>query len=96
MNRTAYIAGKIKGLPKGYVKDKFNMIANRLTRMGYQVVKPAAVTDDTQPWDDVVQSDIKNMLECDEVHLLPDWQESRWAQFEREIALRFGMQIVYH
>ncbi len=46
MNRTAYIAGKITGLPKGQVKDKFNIMANELTGMGYNVVKPIAVTDD--------------------------------------------------
>ena len=96
MNRTAYIAGKITGLPKRHVNDKFNMMAKQLTGMGYQVVKPEAVTDDTKTWDDAVRSDIKKMLECDEVHLLPDWQDSRGAQLERDIALRLGMQVVYH
>jgi hypothetical protein len=96
MNRTAYVAGKITGLPKAQVKDKFNMIATQLAGMGYQVVKPVAVTDDTQTWDDAVRSDIKKMLECDEVHLLPDWQESKGAQLERDIALRLGMEVVYH
>ena len=96
MNRTAYLAGKITGLPKGHVKDKFNMMARQLSGMGYQVVKPEAVTDDTKNWDDAVRNDIKHMLECDEVHLLPDWQDSRGAQLERDIALRLGMQVVYH
>jgi len=96
MNRTAYIAGKITGLPKGYVKDKFNFIANQLTRRGYYVVKPIAITDETHPWNEAVGSDVKKMLECDEVHLLPDWQESSWAKLERDIALRFGKQVVYH
>jgi len=90
MNRTAYIAGKITGLPKGIVKDKFNTMARQLSGMGYQVVKPDAVTDDA------VRNDIKKMLECDEVHLLSDWQDSRGAQLERDIALRLGMQVVYH
>ena len=96
MNRTAYIAGKITGLPKGYVKDKFNLMARQLSGMGYNVVKPDAVTDDSKAWDDAVRNDIKKMLECDEVHLLPDWQESRGAQLERDIAIRLGMQVVYH
>ena len=96
MNRTAYVAGRITGLPRKQVKEKFNMIARKLTGMGYQVVKPVAVTDDTKPWDDAVRSDIKKMLECDEVHMLPDWQESKGAQLERDIALRLGMQVVYH
>ena len=96
MNRTAYIAGKITGLPKGLVKDKFNLMARQLSGMGYHVVKPDAVTDDTKSWDDAVRNDIKKMLECDEVHLLSDWQESRGAQLERDIAVRLGMQVVYH
>jgi hypothetical protein len=96
MNRTAYISGKIAGLPIGEVKHKFNTISNELTDMGYHVVKPLAVTDDSRSWDEVVRNDIKQMLECDEVHLLPDWQESRFAQLERDIALRLGMQVVYH
>jgi hypothetical protein len=78
------------------VREKFNKIASQLKGMGYNVVKPAAVTDDNKPWDDCVRSDIKKMLECDEVHLLPDWQDSRGAQLERDIALRLGMHVVYH
>ena len=64
--------------------------------MGYHVVKPDAVTDDTKTWGEAVRNDIKKMLECDEVHLLSDWQDSRGAQLERDIALRLGMQVVYH
>jgi hypothetical protein len=96
MNRTAYVAGKITGLPKEDVQSKFNQISSRLTGMGYHVVSPMAVLDDTQTWNDAVRDDIKKMLECDEVHLLPDWQESRGAQLERDIALRLGMHVVYH
>jgi hypothetical protein len=96
MTRTAYIAGKITGLPKGQVIDKFNNMANELTGMGYHVVKPAAIHENPASWDDAVRSDIKKMLECDEVHMLPDWQESRGAQLERDIALRLGMELVYH
>ncbi|MCW3123771.1 MAG: hypothetical protein JWQ38_3263 [Flavipsychrobacter sp.] len=96
MNRTAYIAGKITGLPKGHVQNKFNVVSNQLSGMGYEVITPDAVTDDSKGWDASVRNDIKKMLECDEVHLLPDWQDSKGAQLERDIALRLGMQVVYH
>ncbi len=96
MNRTAYIAGKVTGVPKGEVKDKFKTIANKLTGKGYKVVQPVGVSDDSPSWNDAIRSDIKKMLECDEVHMLPDWQESRGAQLERDIALRLGMDVVYH
>ena len=94
--RTAYVAGKITGLPKAHVQQKFNVITDKLTGMGYNVVNPLGVNDETSNWDDSVRSDIKKMLECDEVHLLPDWQQSRGAQLERDIAVRLGMQVVYH
>ena len=80
MNRTAYVAGKITGLPKSHVQDKFSLITSQLNDMGYVVVNPQAVGDDSKTWDAAVRSDIKKMLECDEVHLLPDWQDSRGAQ----------------
>jgi hypothetical protein len=96
MSRTAYVAGRITGLPKENVTCKFNTVSEQLRGMGYKVVKPAFISDDTKTWEEGVRSDIKTMLECDEVHLLPDWQESRGAQLERDIALRLGMQVVYH
>jgi hypothetical protein len=94
--RTAYIAGKIAGLPKAQVKNKFNIIARKLRGMGYHVVKPLAVSDESDTDDQPTRTDIKKLVECDELHMLPDWQESRSAQLERDIAIRLGMDVVYH
>jgi hypothetical protein len=96
MTRRVYVAGKVTGLPKEQVKTKFNQITNKLHSLGYQVVKPVAITDEAPNWDDAMRNDIKKMLECDELHMLPDWQESRGAQLERDIAIRLGMNVVYH
>lgn len=94
MNRTAYIAGMITGQPRGQVINKFSLMAEKLAGQGYSVVQPAAVNGETGK--NAVRADIKKMLECDEVHMLPDWQESRDAQLERDIALRLGMDVIYH
>jgi hypothetical protein len=96
MMRTAYVAGKISGLPKTAVRDKFNMITSQLKDQGYEVINPQPAYADDITWDEAVRGEIKKMLECDEVHMLPDWQESRGAQLERDIALRLGMEVVYH
>jgi hypothetical protein len=96
MNKTAYVAGRVTGLPHDEVATKFNHIAEQLNGQGYRVVRPLAVYDASQTWDEAIRGDIKRMLDCDEVHLLPDWQESRGAQLERDIAVRLGMQVVYH
>lgn len=96
MAKTAYIAGKITGLPADEVKEKFSKISDKLKGMGYEVVAPLALTDSAQPWSQSIRSDIKTMLECDEIHMLPDWQDSRGAQLERDIAIRLDMEVVYH
>ncbi len=96
MSRTAYIAGKIAGLPHHDVKVKFDRIASKLKNLGYQVIKPATISDNNPTWEDVMRADIKRLLECDEIHMLPDWQESKGAQLERDIAMRLGMEVVYH
>ncbi len=96
MNRTAYIAGTTTELPAGQAAEKFNVIAQKLAGQGYNVVKPAAGNDNSRSWDDAMRNDIKRMLECDEVHMPPDWQDNRGAQLERDIALRLGMHVVYH
>ncbi|HXS38248.1 MAG TPA: DUF4406 domain-containing protein [Flavipsychrobacter sp.] len=96
MSKTIYIGGQVSGLPREQVKDKFNRVASELSAQGYNVVSPVSITQRSKSWEEAIRSDIKNMLECDEVHLLPCWQESRGARLERDIALRLGMQIVYH
>jgi len=96
MRRIAYVAGKVSGLPERDVKDKFFRVSRELTAMGYQVVMPASVSDHSRDWEDTMRVDIKKLMECDEVHMLPCWQSSRGAQLERDIALRLGMQVIYH
>jgi len=96
MNRTVYIAGQITGVPKEQAAEKFNTMAARLAGMGYNVVKPDALYEDPAMWSATARADIKKMLECDEVHLLPGWQQCRGAQLKRDIALRLGMELVYH
>jgi hypothetical protein len=96
MSRIAYVAGKVTGLPEDQVKSKFNVITAQLNSMGYHVEKPVAVGDNSHTWNEAIRNDIKKMLECDEVHMLPDWQDSKGALLERDIALRLGMRVVYH
>ena len=97
MNRTAYIAGQITGMPIAQAAQKFNTMAIKLSSMGYNVVKPDALLhQEAAIVNNATRNDIKKMLECDELHLLPGWQQCRGAQLQRDIALRLGMELVYH
>lgn len=35
------------------------------------------------------------MCHCEEVYLLPGWQESQGATLERDVALRLGIKVIY-
>lgn len=96
MSKTIYIAGKMYGLTEEQVKEKFERASNDLQNQGFRVVSPAESMNMGDTWEGTMKRSIKSMLECDEVHLLPGWQESRGAQLERDIAIRLGMNVVYH
>ena len=96
MDKTIFIAGKVTGLPKDQVIDKFERVAHELSELGYKVVTPASLHEQAKSWEAVTRDNIRYMLDCDEVHLLPCWQESRGAQLERDIAIRLGMNVIYH
>jgi hypothetical protein len=96
MSKTIYIAGKMYGLTEDQVKEKFERASTDLQNQGYRVVSPAESINLNESWERTMKQSIKSMLECDEVHLLPGWQESRGAQLERDIAIRLGMNVVYH
>ncbi len=96
MSKTVYIAGKMNGLPEAQVREKFERFSSNLQRQGYSVVSPAENRQSSDTWEHSAKHSIKSMLDCDEVHLLPCWQESPEAQLERDIAIRLGMQVVYH
>lgn len=96
MSKTAYIAGKVYGLPAEQVREKFERASARLKDKGYKVISPASEPLPRDNWESTMRQSIKTMLECDEVHMLPCWQESRGAQLERDIAVRLGMNVIYH
>ncbi|MBA3828660.1 MAG: DUF4406 domain-containing protein [Taibaiella sp.] len=96
MGKKIFIAGKVTGLPQHQVKEKFSRAANDLSGKGYKVVSPDYLEQENSNWEDITRENIRHMLDCEEVHLLPCWQESRGAQLERDIAIRLGMNVVYH
>ena len=96
MNKTIYIAGKVSGMPKAVVVEKFNMISTKLSQQGYIVSNPTPDFVGDTNLEAAMRLKIKAMLACDELHLLPCWKDSRRARLERDIALRSGMKIIYH
>lgn len=46
-------------------------------------------------WEEYMKNDISILIRCDEIHLLPDWKESKGAIIERNLAISLNIPIIY-
>lgn len=89
-----YISGPMTGI-QNFNFPAFNAAASKLRAMGYEVVNPVDINGDhSVPWTDCLRKDLKEMLNCDLLALLPGWQNSKGAHLEMHVAHRVGIGIV--
>ena len=85
-----YLAGPMTGLPLLNF-PAFNAEAGRLRALGFDVVNPAEIN--TDPNASCMRDDIKELVTCDAIILLPGWDKSRGANLEFHIAERLEMDV---
>jgi hypothetical protein len=89
-----YISGPMTGI-EDFNFPAFNAEAKRLKSLGYQVVNPVDVNPDPDtPWHECMRNDLRELLTCDTLALLPGWTDSKGAHLEMHVAHRVGMRIV--
>lgn len=89
-----YLAGPIAGCPD-WNRPVFAHAAARLRVAGYDVVNPTELIDDPAlPSEHHMRRDIKALMDCDAVAVLPGWNDSRGARLEVDIALALGMRVL--
>ncbi len=98
-----YISGPMSGLPFNN-HLVFDTVAKRLRALGHDVVNPAELDRASgrpcgplpeETYREVLRADIRHLMECDAVCMLPGWQNSRGAQAEEAVARGLGMVIWY-
>ena len=88
-----YLSGPMSGIPE-HNFPAFNAQAERLRRLGYDVVNPVDINPDPgTAWCDCLRNDLAALLTCDGLALLPGWQHSQGAQLELHVAHRVGIEI---
>lgn len=102
-----YLSGPMTKRPN--YREEFSAWEEVLREWGYDVFNPVYLSDymiakngltDSNAWDKkyrnlFLKEDVKSMLECDEVLMLPDWKTSRGAKLEHKVAKLLGMKINY-
>ena len=71
--------------------------------MGYVVVNPLDIPEksfdgpdrDYKLWQYYMRESIKLLMDCDQIYMLEDWENSRGARLEQKIALELSMPRMY-
>lgn len=86
-----YISGPMSGLPD-HNFPAFNIAAVLLRRAGYEVLNPAELeVDERWGWEMYLRRDIVELMKCDSVALLRNWEFSQGAALEVHIARQLRM-----
>lgn len=87
-----YISGPMTGIPD-YNRPAFNAAAAKLRGLGFEVVNPAEQPE-RPTWEEYMRHDIKLMMDCRSIVLLPGWESSKGARVEYQIAESLRFYIV--
>lgn len=86
-----YIMGPMTGLPELNF-PAFKAEAARLRALGYDVVNPAEINPEPgASWQACMKADIRELVTCDTLAMLPNWHGSRGAKLEHHIACQLGL-----
>ncbi|BCQ23135.1 DUF4406 domain-containing protein [Caballeronia sp. NK8] len=89
-----YVAGPMTGYPELNF-PAFHAEAARLRALGFEIVNPAEVDVGPNPaWLACMRADIKLLVDCDGIALLPGWEQSPGATLEHTIARGLGLRVM--
>ena len=92
MNRI-YISGPMTGLPE-FNFPAFHARAAELRAQGRDVINPAEHDElPDQPWHVYLRKDIRLLMDCDTIHMLPGWSRSKGARLEHHVAVELGFTV---
>ena len=95
-DKRIYISGKISGLDFVDAFNKFEKAEKKLSILGYEIVNPMKLPHiHDKSWESYMSEDLKEMMDCKYIYMLPDWNSSRGAIIEHDLAMQLGMVIYY-
>lgn len=90
-----YISGMITGCPIEAAREKFDQAARQIEAFGHTPVNPFDNgLDPSATWEQQIVKDIELLLGCDAIYLLKDWEQSRGARIEENVAREYGLEII--
>lgn len=95
--KRVYISGRITGMDEKEAFQKFEEAQQYLESIGLAVVNPMKLPHKhDKTWEAYMKECIKAMMDCESIYMLDNWEQSRGARMEREIAQSLGMWVKYY
>ena len=90
-----YISGAISNRDPEEVKKDFHKAEEKFTALGCEVVNPLknGLTE-AHKWEEHMREDLRLLLECDTIALLPGWESSKGARLEHYVATQLYMAVI--
>ena len=91
-----YISGQITSLTQDTYRKAFNKATIEIGENGHEPVDPSLLGKPEQhSWHYYMKKAIPQLLECDAIYMLNDWEKSKGATLERTIAQALDMGVFY-
>ena len=94
---TIYLSGAITTDPdyiEKFAQYKANLIKHRPTDVIICPVTDVNHAEHGKRWVDYMRADLRALLQCDAIALMPDWNNSIGARIERMLAVNLNMEII--
>ena len=90
-----YIAGKVTGEPLAECTMKFGLAQKTIENLGFIAINPLEVVGDWKtPWNEAMRKCLHALIDCDAIVLLNDWQDSKGAMIEQQLAQDLKLRMI--
>ena len=91
-----YISGQISGLKLEDARALFERAEILLQKKGYIPVNPMKLNPHTvgKTWKEYMLDDLNALFDCEAIYLLDNWQDSKGAKIEYQVAKEMDMVIL--
>lgn len=88
-----YISGPMTGRPDNNI-DEFNKAEDQLLKAGYEVLNPTSNgLSNSALYEDHMRADLRMLTMADALAFLSDWERSRGARLEIEVAHALNIPV---
>lgn len=90
-----YISGKITGPHPREYRGKFKAAVRKLNEMGHEAINPARMDVYNLTYAQYMAIDGMLVKFSDAIYMLDNWEDSKGARMEKELAESLGLKVMY-